>query len=310
MANEIVLNPKKELIEKVAGNLEAMLKEKMGAFPEGFNQTRFLQNCLAVLADTKDIEKCSAISVVRCLIKGAFLNLDFFRKECYVIVYNENVGTKDAPKWIKSAQFQTDVKGEVKLAKKYGKNIKDVYAKIVREGDVLEVGVDRGLQYVNFAPKAFNDAAIQGVFAVVYLNDGSMRVETMSVKDVNDVRQGYSKSADGPSWIKSWAEMAKAKVVRRACKTVDLHFENQEQQRAYEEGSGDDLNKPVSETPKVKDPFKETNSIEHQVEDAQVVEAEKSEDPDAELVAALMKKHPGELEWQARARIKESRGEA
>ncbi|MHB9944515.1 hypothetical protein CF095_03785 [Clostridium botulinum] len=62
-----------------------MLKAKEKALPKGFNEARFLQNCMTILKDIKNIEKCNEVSVVRTMLKGVFLGLDFFNKECYAI---------------------------------------------------------------------------------------------------------------------------------------------------------------------------------------------------------------------------------
>ena len=134
MANELSL--KDEQLLKVHSNLSSLLKSKAEALPKDFNETRFLQNCMTVLQDTKDIEKADPVSVARTMLKGAFLGLDFFNKECYAINYAGNV------------QFQTDYKGEVKLAKKYSINpIKDIYAKIVKEGDEFDEIVEGANSY-------------------------------------------------------------------------------------------------------------------------------------------------------------------
>ncbi|MCJ8170995.1 recombinase RecT [Clostridium botulinum] len=66
-------------------NLNSLLKAKEKALLKGFNEARFLQNCMTVLKDIKNIEKCNEVSVVRTMLKGVFLGLDFFNKECYAI---------------------------------------------------------------------------------------------------------------------------------------------------------------------------------------------------------------------------------
>ncbi|WP_242864471.1 recombinase RecT [Clostridium botulinum] len=66
-------------------NLNSLLKAKEKALPKGFNEARFLQNCMTVLKYIKNIEKCNEVSVVRTMLKGVFLGLDFFNKECYAI---------------------------------------------------------------------------------------------------------------------------------------------------------------------------------------------------------------------------------
>src|SRR3712207_3606123 len=120
-------NNKELVLKRTHKDLIKLLQSKEEALPKDFNQTRFLQNCMTVLQDAKNIENCNPTSVARTMLKGAFLGLDFFNKECYAIPYGN------------SLNFQTDYKGEIKLAKKYSINpIKDIYAKTVREGDLFE----------------------------------------------------------------------------------------------------------------------------------------------------------------------------
>jgi len=215
----------KDMILKVKNQLETQLEEKMEALPQGMNKTRFTQNALAVLNESKDLQQCSPQSVVIGLMKGAFLGLDFFMKDCYLIKY----GT--------TANFQTDYKGEMKLAKKYSINpIKDIYAKLVREGDVFTEKVVDGKQTVTFEPISFNDGKTIGAFAVAYYEDGSMIYETMSEKEIEETRKNYSKMANSKAWKLSWGEMAKKTVLRRLMKLIEIDFSNNEQAKAFVDG--------------------------------------------------------------------------
>lgn len=258
------MSPQQAVLQKVYNNLTNFLTEKTEALPRNFNQTRFIQNCMAVLQDTKDIEKVQPISIARAFLKGAFLGLDFFRKEAYVIVYNENIGTRDKPNWIKTAQFQTDYKGERKLVKKYSVNpVLDIYAKLVREDDELEICIEDGRQKLNFRPKPFNDNPIIGAFAVVLYKDGSIMYEAMSVKEIEFVRDNYAKKDRAGNFSKAWeisfGELCKKTVYRRLCKSVDLEFESKEQHEAFNESSEFNVEEAVSpmEKKKVINPFEE-----------------------------------------------------
>lgn len=216
----------------IHNNLEKLLESKREALPTNFNKTRFLQNCMTVLQDTKDIQKADPVSVARTMLKGAFLGLDFFNRECYAIIYGNQV------------QFQTDYKGEVKLAKKYSvRPIKDIYAKLVREGDEFEEVIEEGVPTINFRPKPFNDGEILGAFAVALFADGGIIYETMSTSDIEDTRKNYSKQANGQAWTKSKGEMYKKTVLRRLCKNIELDFDTIEQAEAFEDGSGFDFDR-------------------------------------------------------------------
>ncbi len=55
-------------------------------------------------------------------------------------------------------EFQTDYKGERKLMKQYSvRPIKDIYAKVVREGDEFEEIIEKGIPTINFRPKPFSN---------------------------------------------------------------------------------------------------------------------------------------------------------
>lgn len=254
MANEITLRDK--VLKETNTALMKFIDSKMQAMPKDFNKTRFMQNCMTVLQDTKDIEKCNPISTARTMLKGAFLGLDFFNKECYAIPYGN------------SLQFQTDYKGEIKLAKKYSINpIKDIYAKLVREGDDFEESITSGKQTINFKPKPFNDGEILGAFAIVLFQDGSMLYETMSKKDIEAVREGFSKAKNSAAWTKTYGEMCKKTVLRRLCKLIELDFDSVEQKQTYDESS--DCEFKNTEKPKIteKSPFEKNAAVDADFEE-------------------------------------------
>lgn len=212
--------------------LTKKLTENKEALPAGFNQQRFILNCITVIQDMmKDdkkkaqLEKINPETIPVCLAKAAYLGLDFFNGECYAIPYSGNLS------------FQTDYKGEIKLCKRYSKNkIKDIFAKVVRQGDFFMEEVDGGKQNVQYRPKPFSNEQMIGAFAIVVFEDGSMMYDTMSSEDIENVRNTYSKVKDSQAWKSSTGEMYKKTVLRRLCKLIDLDFDNIEQQKAYEDG--------------------------------------------------------------------------
>lgn len=215
------------VLKQTNNMLTTMLDREAAALPKGFNTLRFKQNALAVLNDL-DVTRMKGqeFNLAKCIMKGAYLGLDFFNKECYVITYGGQ------------PQFMTDYKGEEKLCKKYSINpIKDIYAKLVREGDFFEESIKDGKQSINFKPITFNTNAIIGAFAVVYYVDGSMAYETMSKAEIEYIRDNFSKQKNGAAWSKSFGEMAKKTVLRRLCKHIELDFDSLEQGKVWEESS-------------------------------------------------------------------------
>jgi len=218
-------NQNQQLV-KIHSNLAKLIKSKANAMPRDFNETRFIQNSLAVLQDIPNIEKFEPTDVARGLLKGAFLGLDFISNECYLIPYGDKL------------QFQSDYRGEVKLTKKYSiRPVIDTYAKIVRAGDAFEETIKDGQPSINFKPKPFNNGVIAGAFAVCLFKDGGMLYETMNTAEIDDVRNKFSKMKDGKAWLSSWGEMAKKTVLRRLCKHIPKEFDSTEASEAFEEGA-------------------------------------------------------------------------
>lgn len=223
-----------EYLNNIQDALMKQIAEKVGAMPEGFNKDRFILNCITLIRDMlKDKKKresldgIAADSIALCMIKGAFLGLDFLSGECYAIPYN------------KEMNFQTDYKGEIKICKKHSiQPIKDIFAKIVREGDLYDEGVEDGKQKLVFKPLPFNNGKIIGAFAIVTYTDGSMLYESMSAEEIEGVRQNYSKAKDSDAWKKSSGEMYRKTVIRRLSKYIEKDFDKVEQLMAYDEGGG------------------------------------------------------------------------
>lgn len=243
MANEVAVKFSTQLSDKLI-SVES-------ALPKDFNRERFIQNCLAVMNETPQLAKINSAQTIQGLLKGAYLGLDFLNRECYLIPYSGTV------------QFQTDYKGEVKFTKKYSiRKIQDIYAKVVRQGDEFTEEIVDGKPTIDFKPVPFNDAEIIGAFAVVLYKDGGMAYEVMSVKDINSVRNNYSKASQSKAWKNSFDEMCKKTVLRRLCKHIETDFESVEAHSAWEDGSGMDFGTPVapiSDKEEVIDVFEEVS---------------------------------------------------
>jgi len=209
-------------------NFALALNEKLdsvaGALPKELNKDRFVQNCIAVLNDNAEaFKKYSPEIIMAGLVKGAYLGLDFFQGDCYLIPYGSKLN------------YQTSYKGEMKLAKKYSSRpIKEIYAKLICEGDEFEEIIANGEQTINFKPKFPHSDKIIGAFAVVTYKDGGMNYDVMTIDELENTRK-HSKMKDGNAWKSFTGEMYRKTVIRRLCKYIDLEFENSTQQSTFAE---------------------------------------------------------------------------
>ena len=202
---------------------ELALPSISDALPADFNKARFIQNAVALYNEDEKLRKIPQARLVPGLLKGAYLGLDFFNKECYLIPYGSDL------------QFQVDYKGMQKLVKKYSvRPVSEIYARIVREGDEFSEEVKDNDPVVNFKPKPFNDGKIIGAFAICQYKDGGSKVEVMSREQL-DAAKRMSKAQTGNAWKFFSEEMYKKTVIRRLCKGIPLEFENTSQGRVMQE---------------------------------------------------------------------------
>lgn len=212
-----------ELAQKqtFSGALTAKLDNVSDALPTDFNKARFVQNALALINDNPKLQTYSQSQLIAGLLKGAYLGLDFYAKECYLIPYKDQLN------------YQTDYKGAIKLAKKYStRPIKDIYAKLIREGDEFIEEITNGQPTINFKPKFLNDGPVLGAFAVALFEDGGIKYDVMSLKELEQTR-AQSKASNSPAWANFTGEMYKKTVLHRLCKVIDLDFESPAQQREF-----------------------------------------------------------------------------
>lgn len=221
MANEVARK------DSFSEQLTTSLTVVKDALPKELNIQRFVQNAVALLNDNQTLmdfaKKHGTMQIKQGLMKSAYLGLDAINKECYLIPYGNQLN------------FMIDYRGNVKLAKKYSiRPIKDIYAKIVREGDDFNERVMGGEPTIYFNPKPFNDGKIIGAFAVCQFKDGGMVYDTMSVKELENTRSA-SKAKNSPAWQKFTGEMYKKTVLHRLCKHIELEFDNPEQTTLFRE---------------------------------------------------------------------------
>ena len=208
------------------------------ALPEHFNTARFVQNAIALVNDKPELANQPQAKLLPGLLKGAYLGLDFFSNEAYLIPYGSDL------------QFSISYKGMIKLCQRFSvRPIKNIYARIVREGDEFSDGIKDNKPMINFTPKPLNDGAIIGAFAVAEYEDGDIQYEVMNKSQLDAVKH-LSKAQNGTAWGKFPEEMYKKSVIRRLCKNISLNLDTQAQ-KAY----NDDSVIEVKEVSEVVNPF-------------------------------------------------------
>lgn len=218
------MTDKNALLTTVENNLGTTLAAKAAALPDGFQMAKFQQNCMVMLKgiEAEKLAKIPPQDIVECLMKGALLDLDFATGECYAIPYG------------KELNFQTDYKGDEKVARTYSiKPIYNVIKDIIREGDEYQKIIEDGNVKFIFKPLPLNNNKIIGAFAQVIFTDGSSIGDDANVAELEIIRKQFSKAPNSPAWAKTTGEMYKKVILRRVLKNVSKSFKNSAQSIAY-----------------------------------------------------------------------------
>lgn len=257
MANEVA---KKQPDFSTA--LTTELESQKAALPADFNVARFVQNSVALLNGNEVLQdfakKNGTAQIKQGLLRGAYLGLDALNNEMYLVPYGTTLN------------FMPSYKGMAKMAQKYStREIKTIYAKVVRAGDEFEEIIDHGEPSINFKALPFNNAEPIGVFAVCQYADGGIVYEVMNKEDVEKCRKS-SKAKNSPAWSQFWTEMAKKTVLRRLCKSLPIDMDAKASE-AFD--SGLEIETDAKELAK-NEISENANTEELEIEDADFAETE------------------------------------
>lgn len=211
----------------LSASLKNDLMDVRSALPSDLNVDRFVNNAVALLngnTTLQDFAKANGTAQIKAgLMKGAYLGLDFMSQEAYLVPFG------------KTLNFMKSYTGAIKLCKKYSiRPLKDIYAKLVREGDDYSIEIINNEPKITFKPMPFNDGKIKGAFAVALFEDGGIQYEEMSLKELEKVRS-CSKQKSGTVWNMWTEQMYLKSILHRLTKKIEIDFDNAEQMHYFNE---------------------------------------------------------------------------
>ncbi|HDM8140675.1 TPA: recombinase RecT [Vibrio harveyi] len=201
----------------------APLIEKEGVYnllPETITPERFLHTAAIAIASNPDLQDADKTSVVLSLSAAARDGLICDNKEAALVIYNENKGTYQQPRWTKVAKYMPMIDGVVKMATK-SKGVLSIRAKAVYENDEFDYWMDEDGEHLRYKPVFSAKGDFKLAFCVVKMANGETIIEVMAKDDVDRARSS-SKSGDKASspWVKFYDRMAVKSVSRRVLNRV------------------------------------------------------------------------------------------
>jgi recombination protein RecT len=185
--------------------------------PKHLTADRVLQMAATTIHRNPAIAKCTPTSLLGAVMQASILGFPPVDSlgYCYFVPYGKDV------------QFQIGYKGLIDLARRSGK-IKDVYAEIVREGDIFEAefGLERTLKH---KPSFDSSKPLTHAYSVVHYTDGGYSFVILSKTDIEKLRMRSPMQNGAPSgpWKTDYEAMAKAKALKQLAKYLPLSLDQQ-----------------------------------------------------------------------------------
>lgn len=209
-----VANVKKDISAQVLAKIDAFQKSGELTLPKDYNAENALKSAYIMLSDPKNniLEKCDKSSIAEALLKMVVYGVSPIKKQCYFIPYGQKL------------ECSISYAGNIVTAKRYG-NLKDIKANAIFEGDTFEFEVDNTtgkrkiLKHIQTL-ESIGSNKVKGAYAVIFMKDGSVDVEVMSIAQIEQSwAQGGSKG-NSPAHKNFKDQMACKTVINRACKLL------------------------------------------------------------------------------------------
>lgn len=193
------------------------IKSKAGelALPPNYDYIGATKSFFLELMNVKDksgspaIESCTRQSIEKSLSDMISQGWDLRKKQCYLIVYGN------------SLTVQESYFGKQKRAKTYNRNLLDIYAQVIYQGDIFETKIEtdgRKVLVKHESPFKNQNNPILGAYAVAVFSDGKNVLDVMTIQEI---QKSWAMSRTGGAVHKQFpVEMCRKTVKSRLAKAL------------------------------------------------------------------------------------------
>lgn len=199
---------------------DSMREKLITTLPPDIKPDRFTRVVITAINMRPELLEADRQSLYTACMKAAQDGLLPDGREGVLNIYNTNVGTKQAPRWIKGVQWMPMVEGVIKQMAKAGISC---YAAAVYQNDKIRIWNDDRGQHVEHEPALFSPdrGPLIGAYARGRDRNGNVQVEVMNMDELNRARQA-SRNADGAVYQQWPDRMAQKTVLHRLRKRMAL----------------------------------------------------------------------------------------
>lgn len=197
----------KDITDQVNQKVTAMQNEGL-ALPQNYSPANALKSAFFAMTNASGgnlLEKCSKESIANSLLDMVVQGLNPSKTQCYFIPYGQTLK-------LTRSYFGTQT------VLKRLKEVKDVWANAIYQGDDFDVEMIDGRESIKFHNTSFanRDNPIVGAYCIVLKDDGEKVLTTMTKKEID---KSWSKSKNKNVQNDFPQEMSKRTVINRAAKS-------------------------------------------------------------------------------------------
>src|SRR5580765_7473883 len=222
MMNTQQQQPGKQLsvLDQFRRDLERMGPQFSYALPAHIPVERFTRVIMTAIQNNPKLLACTRQSIFNSCMKCAQDGLLPDGREAAIVPFGEN---EDGQKKSDQATYLPMVAGYRKKARNSGE-LSDLYAHVVFDGDQFDFQLGDE-PYVKHKPSLTRPRGAKpiAVYSIAKFKDGGTSYEVMSISEVEEIRQKFSRARKGP-WNDpvTYPEMVRKTCVRRHCKSLPM----------------------------------------------------------------------------------------
>lgn len=240
----------------ISPDVDSRISEIKAVLPPSVSIDAFNRAANIAISQTPGLSEAEPESVFNSLSKCAADGLIPDGKEAALVVFSKNLGTKQAPQWVKAAQYMPMVDGVLKRARMSGQ-VTTIAAKAVHDNDSFEYWVDENGEHFKHIPSFGNRGNLKLVYAFAKVN-GDLVFEAMELSDIERVKAASKGSSFGP-WKDWYDRMALKSVLHRLARRLP---NASEMVQMLEMGQTMNFNQPQSAQQEVEiNPYKRLEEI-------------------------------------------------
>lgn len=199
-------------VDSFSLSIESMGSKLQACLPKHIPYDRFIRSVYTLIRTTPKLLECDRDSLLAQILLSAQLGLDL--EPTLGLAYIIPRGG--------FAQFQFGYQGFIDLMYRSGE-IADISSEIIYKNDQYDykLGSNRRLDHIPTLDK--DRSEVLAVYLIIKFKSHSHdHIAVMTKKEVDRIRDHYSKTADNGPWLTAWDEMAKKTLLRREKKWIPM----------------------------------------------------------------------------------------